>query len=67
MGTLGGYNYVLGGISYKVLQGRELAEWDNFLERLQQIDFIRLDRYDNNGEPVYRLTKAAYDYVDKMH
>ena len=66
MGTLGGYYYVLGGLSYKVSYGREQAEWDDFLERLQQIGFIRLDRYDNNGKPVYKLTKAAYDYVDTI-
>lgn len=66
MGTLGGYSYVLGGLSYKVPLGREQAEWDDFLERLLQIDFIRLDKYDNNGKPVYKLTKAAYDYVDTV-
>ncbi len=66
MGTLGGFNYVFGGLAYKVLRGREQAEWDDFLDRLQQADYIRFDRYDNDGKPVYKLTKAAYDYVDTI-
>lgn len=66
LGILGGCLYVFGGISYEVSEGREQAEWDDFILRLQQADYIRLDRYDNNGKPVYKLTMAAYDYVDTI-
>ncbi len=66
LGVLGGVRYVFGGLSYDVSSGKEEAEWEDFFERLQKVDFIGVDRYDKHGKPVYKLKKAAYDYVETL-
>lgn len=58
-------NYILGGVQYCVTKSEEILEWDDFFERMQNIGFITLDRYDHNGVAVYRLKKAAFDFVKK--
>jgi hypothetical protein len=56
-------NYILGRVQYCVTKSEEILEWDDFFERMQNIGFITLDRYDRNGVAVYRLKKAAFDFV----
>lgn len=58
-------NYILGGVQYCVTKSEEILEWNDFFERMQNIGFITLDRYDHNGVAVYRLKKAAFDFVKK--
>ncbi len=62
----GGSSYFLGDKEYKVSEGREMANWEDFMERLLKISFIELDKYNSHGNPVYKLKKAAYDYVDTV-
>lgn len=60
-------NYILGNVQYCVTKTEEILEWDDFFERMQNIGFITLDRYDHNGVAVYRLKKAAFDFVKKNY
>lgn len=59
--------YQVGLKNYQVKKGKESAEWEDFFKRLQGVDFIELIRYNNSNRPVYKLLKAAYDYVDELH
>jgi len=58
-------NYILGNVQYSVTKSEDILEWDDFFERMQEIDFITLERYDRSGTAIYKLKKAAYDYVKK--
>ena len=61
-----GYLYRLGYKQYDVNEGRENAEWEDFFKRLRNADLIEIDRYNKEGRPIYKLTKAAYEYVDEL-
>lgn len=61
-----GYLYRLGYKQYEVNEGRENAEWEDFFKRLRNADFIELEKYNKEGRPIYKLLKAAYDYVDGL-
>lgn len=61
-----GYLYRLGYKQYEVNEGRENAEWEDFFKRLRNADLIEIDRYNKEGRPIYKLTKAAYEYVDEL-
>ena len=58
--------YLVGDHQYEVMEGRDSAAFEDFLSRLQKMDFIGIDKYNSHGEPVYKLKKAAYDYVDSI-
>ncbi len=62
----GNSTYRVGDFAYDVNDGRSKAEWDDFYERLLKVGFIEIIRYDSSGTPVYKLKKAAYDYVDSI-
>lgn len=64
---LGGRSvYNVGDTAYEVSTGRERAEWDEFYERLLSAGFVDVEKYDSHGNPVYKLKKTAYDYVDSL-
>lgn len=56
--------YGLGAKQYNVNNGKENIEWDDFFERMIQYGFIEIEKYDKYGSPIYKLKKAAYDYMD---
>lgn len=61
----GGRIYGLGvGNQYKIKKEREKVEWDNFFEHMLKLGFIDIENYNKEGQPVYRIKKAAYDYID---
>lgn len=62
----GGVYYIIGDYQYFVNSGKEEAEFDDYIERLMRVGFIELERYNKDGKPVYKLKKAAYDYVDSI-
>lgn len=62
----GYYYYGVGDNYYQVKEGRENAEWEDFFKRLRNADFIELEKYNKEGRPIYKLLKAAYDYVDGL-
>ena len=62
-----GYLYRLGNKQYEVNEGRENAVWEDFFKRLRNADLIEIERYNKEGRPIYKLTKAAYDYVDNLN
>ena len=66
-GVIGGVYYVFGDYQYKANYGKEEAMFDDFIERLSKASYIDLEKYDKYGKPVYKLKKAAYDYVDGLN
>ncbi|MBO5499329.1 MAG: hypothetical protein J5990_08035 [Bacteroidales bacterium] len=59
--------YGLGATNqYEVKTGKEKVEWDDFFERMLQYGFIDIEKYDRHGHPIYRLKKAAYDYINSF-
>lgn len=58
--------YRIGLKNHQVKKGKENAEWEDFFKRLQDADLIELERYNDSNRPVYKLLKAAYDYVDGL-
>lgn len=65
-GVIGGVYYVFGDYQYRANYGKEEAMFDDFIERLSKAGYIDLEKYDKYGKPVYKLKKAAYDYVDNQ-
>ena len=61
--TMDGRTILIGESEYEVSSGKEKAEWDDFFQRMRNIDFAQIDRYDNYGNPIYALTKKGYDYI----
>lgn len=63
----GGCIYGLGASNqYEIKTGKEKIEWNDFFERMMQQGFIDIERYDKDGNPVYQLKKAAYDYMSLL-
>jgi hypothetical protein len=62
--TMDGTFIQIGEEEFCVNSGREKAEWDNFFERLIELGFAAIDRYNSDGSPIYKLKKSAYDYVE---
>ena len=56
----------IGEEEFCVNSGRERAKWDNFFERLIELGFAVIDRPNSDGSPIYKLKKAAYDYVESL-
>lgn len=52
---------------YEIKTGKERIEWNDFFERMMQHGFIDIERYDKYGHPVYKLKKAAYDYISLLN
>lgn len=64
----GGCIYGLGvSNQYEIRTGKEKIEWNDFFERMMQHGFIDIERYDKYGQPIYRLKKAANDYVSSLN
>lgn len=51
---------------YELKIGKDKVEWAEFFERLQKLGFIYIKKYDKSVNPVYRLKKAAYDYIASL-
>lgn len=61
-----GVYYLIGDYQYYAKNGKEEAEFDDYIERLMRIGFIELEKFNKEGKPVYKLKKAAYDYVEGL-
>ena len=55
-----------GEVIHSVNGGREKAKWDDFFERMLELGFAIVDRLNSDGSPIYKMKKAAYDYVDNI-
>ena len=64
--TMDGRTILIGESEYEVSSGKEKAEWDDFFQRMRNIEFAQIDRYDNYGNPIYTLTKKGYDYIGQL-
>lgn len=64
IGVLGGKIYVMGNQQYSVGHGRDEAEWNDFIDRLETAGFIRYMETNRQGSPVYELLKRAYEQFD---
>lgn len=65
--TMDGSFIQIGEEEFCVNSGRERAKWDNFFERLIELGFAVIDRPNSDGSPIYKLKKAAYDYVESLN
>lgn len=66
IGSMDGVFVQLGDKDYDISGGREKAKWEAFFERMIELGFADVDSLNSDGSPIYKLKKAAYDYVDKM-
>lgn len=64
--TMDGTSIQIGEKEFCINNGRERAEWDDFFERLIELGFAVIDRPNSDGSPIYKLKKAAYDYVESL-
>lgn len=64
--TVDGRTIQIGKSEYEISSGKEKAEWDDFFQRMCNLDYAQIDRYDNYGNPVYTLTKKGYDYIGQL-
>ena len=64
--SMDGSSVLIGEKEYSINNGKEKAKWDDFFERLIKADFIVVDRNNSDGSPIYKLKKAAYDYVNSL-
>lgn len=62
----GGTLFSFGDEQIDVTNGRELVRWKDFFSRLEDAGFIEIDRYNQQGNPVYQPRQAAYDYIDSF-
>lgn len=56
----------LGDKEYDISGGRAKADWEDFFDQMIKLGFADIDRLNSDESPIYKLKKAAYDYVDKM-
>ena len=59
--------YYLGRKGYEATNSEEKAIWEDFFERLMHLGYITINKYDKNGQPQYKLKKAAFDYIKSMN
>jgi len=64
--TMDGTFIQIGEEDFCINSGKEKAEWNNFFERLIESGFAVIDRSNSDGSPIYKLKKAAYDYVESL-
>ena len=64
--SMDGKEIEFGEVIHSVNGGREKAKWDDFFERMLELGFAIVDRLNSDGSPIYKMKKAAYDYVDNI-
>lgn len=62
----GGVCYKIGDQRYCKKKGKEEAVFDDYIERLMRVGFIELEKNNKEGNPIYKLKKAAYDYAQRL-
>lgn len=58
--------FYLSGKYFSAENAKEIAQWNNFFEKLKNCQFIEIVDYNKSNEPIYRLTQRAYDYVKNL-
>lgn len=66
IGSMDGVFVQLGDKEYDISGGRAKADWEDFFDQMIKLGFADIDRLNSDESPIYKLKKAAYDYVDKM-
>lgn len=61
--VLGGSIFVFGEEEYQADNGEDIANYEDFIEKLSGKGMIAIDSLDNDGKPIYKLKKSAYIYV----
>lgn len=64
-GYIGGKLFILGDNQYEVNEGREEAQWNAFIEKLEEEDYIAFKEFNKQGNPVYELKIRAYNLFEK--
>ena len=61
-----GTTFILGQDSYDAQGARNLMKWNDFIERLEKAKLIEIVRTNRSGNPVFQLTRIAFDYIDSL-
>lgn len=61
-----GTSFILGQDSYDAQGARNLMKWNDFIERLEKAKLIEIVRTNRSGNPVFQLTRIAFDYIDSL-
>lgn len=64
---MGGATIIIGNSQFELQSNRDLVKWKDFLDRLQEVGFVEIDRYNNQRQPVYQLRMPAYDYFESLN
>lgn len=58
--------FILGQESYDVKGARNLMKWNDFIDRMKKAKYI-IVLTNRQGNPLFQLTKAAFDYIDSLY
>lgn len=61
-----GTSFILGQDTYNAQGARNLMKWNDFIERLEKAKLIEIVRTNRSGNPVFQLTRIAFDYIDSL-
>ena len=61
-----GTSFIFGQDSYDAHGARNLMEWNDFIDRMEKAKLIKKVRINRFGNPVYQLTRRAFDYIDSL-
>lgn len=64
--TKDGTSFILGQDSYDVKGARDLMKWNDFMDRMEKAKLIKTVRTNRMGNPVFQLTRIAFDYIDSL-
>lgn len=64
--TADGRTIQIGESEYDIKDSKEEAEWDDFFDKMTEIGFAKIERYDMYGNPVYALTKKGYISIRRI-
>lgn len=61
-----GTSFILGQDTYDTQGARNLMEWNDFMDRMEKAKLIKTVRTNRLGNPVFQLTRIAFDYIDSL-
>lgn len=58
--------FLFGEKRYEAKHNQELADWEDFFERMCNLGYIKISEYNHQGKPIYVMTKCGYDFVEEL-
>ena len=63
---VGNTTTIIIGKQYQANNAKEETEWDDFFERLNNLGYVEIKKYDSHGYPIYKSRKSAYDFIESL-